>query len=394
MSFDFSTSIDRAQTKGEKYTLREMLFKTENVIPMWVADMDIKTPPCVLDAVQKRALEPIYGYEEVNDSVFEAQISWMKKRHNVALKREWMLYSHSVVASISVAIQTVTKPGEKVIVQGPIYPPFFKQVSLNGREVLHNPLKKDDEGRYTFDIDDLRSKIDSSTKLLLLCSPHNPVGRVWSKKELQALTSLCLEHDITIFSDEIHSDLIYSGHQHYPLINLGDDVKAKTITAIGPGKSFNLAGLAISTVAIADEGLRERYKATYDAIHFAQGNVFGSVGFEAVYKEGELWLDALLKHLYSNVLKLEKMLLSHSHLIHFQRPEGTYLAWLDCSQMGLSNRGLRDFFVDKAALGLSPGISFSKEGSQYMRLNFAVPTDIMDEAIAQLDLALSSFEEY
>ena len=394
MSFDFATSIDRAQTKGEKYTLREALFKTEAVIPMWVADMDIKTPTCVLEAVQKRAQEPIYGYEEVNDSVFEAQIAWMKKRHDVALKREWMLYSHSVVASISVAIQAVTKPGEKVIVQGPIYPPFFKQVTLNGREVLHNPLKKDDAGRYTFDIEDLRSKIDSSTKLLLLCSPHNPVGRVWSKVELKALSDLCIEHDITIFSDEIHSDLIYSGVKHTPLVSLGEDVQAKTITAIGPGKSFNLAGLAISTVVIADETLRARYKATYDAIHFAQGNVFGSVGFETAYREGEGWLEALLEHLNRNALKLEKMLSTHAHLIHFKRPEGTYLAWLDCSPMGLSNRGLRDFFVGKAALGLSPGISFGKEGSQYMRLNFAVPTDIMDEAIAQLDLALSSFEEY
>ena len=394
MNFDFSTAIDRSKTNGEKYTLREALFKTEEVIPMWVADMDIETPTCVLEAVQKRALEPIYGYEEVGDSVFEAQIAWMKKRHDVELKREWMLYSHSVVASISVAIQTVTKPGDKVIVQGPIYPPFFKQVTLNGREVLHNPLKKDAEGRYSFDIEDLRSKIDSSTKLLLLCSPHNPVGRVWSQKELQELSDLCIEHDITIFSDEIHSDLIYSGHKHTPLISLGEEVKAKTITAIGPGKSFNLAGLAISTVVISDEALRERYKATYDAIHFAQGNVFGSVGFETAYREGEAWLDALLEHLDRNVLKLEKMLSQYKDLIRFQRPEGTYLAWLDCSGMGLSNRGLRDFFVKKAALGLSPGISFSKEGSQYMRLNFAVPTDTMDEAIAQLDLALSCFEEY
>ena len=394
MSFDFTTSIDRAQTKGEKYTLREALFKTEEVIPMWVADMDIKTPTCVLEAVQKRALEPIYGYEEVNDSVFEAQIAWMKKRHNITLEREWMLYSHSVVASISVAIQAVTKPGDKVIVQGPIYPPFFKQVTLNGREVLHNPLKKDETGRYTFDIEDLRSKIDKDTKLLLLCSPHNPVGRVWSETELRELTTLCLENNITIFSDEIHSDLIYSAYKHQTLIGLGEAVKAKTITAIGPGKSFNLAGLAISTVVIADEALRKRYKDTYDAIHFAQGNVFGSIGFETAYREGEGWLDALLVHLNTNVLKIEKLVSQYSELLAFQRPEGTYLAWIDCSGMGLSNRGLRDFFVEKAALGLSPGISFGKEGSQYMRLNFAVPTDTMDEALSQLDLALSSFDEY
>ena len=394
MSFDFSTSIDRTTTNGEKYTLRETLFKTEEILPMWVADMDIKTPSCVLEAVQKRASEPLYGYEEVPQSAFEAQIAWMKVRHGVELKREWMLYSHSVVASISVAIQTVTDIGDKVIVQGPIYPPFFKQVTLNGREVLHNPLQKDESGHYRFDLEDLRSKIDEKTKLLLLCSPHNPVGRVWSEKELRELSDLCLEHDITIFSDEIHSDLIYSGHEHTPLISLSEAVQCKTIMAIGPGKTFNVAGLAISTIVIADATLRASYKATYDAIHFAQGNVFGSVGFEAAYREGGAWLDALLIHLEANVNKIEKLVAQYPDKIQFTRPEGTYLAWLDCSPMGLSNRGLREFFVEKAALGLSPGISFGKEGSQYMRLNFAVPTDTMDEAIAQLDLALSSFEEF
>lgn len=392
MSFDFSTSIDRSQTNGEKYRLREMLFKTEEVIPMWVADMDIETPPSVLEAVKKRALEPVYGYEEVPESAFEAQITWMKNRHGVELKREWLLYSHSVVASISVAIESCTEVGDKVIVQGPIYPPFFKQVTLNHREVLHNPLKKRADGSYTFDIEDLRSKIDEKTKLLLLCSPHNPVGRVWSEGELRELIALCLEHDITIFSDEIHSDLIYRGHQHLPLMGLDDRVKC--ITAIGPGKSFNVAGLAISTVVISDEALRLRYKAVYDAIHFAQGNIFGSVGFEAAYREGEPWLEALLVHLEENIDKLEKVLSRYPELISFKRPEGTYLAWLECSAMGLSNRGLREFFVKKAALGLSAGISFGKEGSQYMRLNFAVPSDTMDDAMAQLDLALSSFDMY
>ena len=394
MSFDFSEGIDRSKTKGEKYTLRKTLFGTDEVIPMWVADMDILTPSCVLDAVQKRALEPIYGYEEVPDSAFEVQIAWMKKRHDVVLKREWMLYSHSVVASISVAIQSVTEVGDNVIVQGPIYPPFTKQVTLNGREVLHNPLKRLEDGRYTFDLDDLRAKINEKTKLLLLCSPHNPVGCVWSREELEALTALCVEHNITIFSDEIHSDLIYSGHKHTSLFSMDERVRAKTIMAIGPGKTFNLAGLAISTVVISDEVLREGYKATYDAIHFAQGNVFGHVGFEAAYSEGEPWLEALLEHLETNISKLEKLVREHSDKLRFSKPEGTYLAWLDCSPMGLSNRGLRTFFVEKAALGLSPGISFGKEGSQFMRLNFAVPTEVMDEAIAHLDLALSSFEEY
>ena len=390
---DYNAFSDRSVSNAEKYTLRETLFGTTDVIPMWVADMDIQTPPCIRDAVKRRAAHEVYGYEEMPDSAFEAQIQWIQKRHHYQVKREWMLYSHSVVASISVAIQTFSNPGDKVIVQTPVYPPFFGQVSLNGREVLKNPLKKEGTDDYTFDIEDLRSKIDAKTKLLLLCSPHNPVGRVWKREELEAIATLCLEHDIMVFADEIHSDLVYAPHKHIPFASLSKEVEAITITAMGPGKTFNVAGLATSTIIIADARKREAYDKVYQAIHFAQGNVFGHAGFEAAYKEGEAWLEGVLTHLRLNVQALKNMLQSHSDKIELSIPEGTYLAWLDCSKMGLSEKELRRFFIESAALGLSPGLSFSKEGKQHMRLNFAVPSQTMNEAIAQLDLALSSYED-
>ena len=394
MSFDFQSVTDRSKSRAEKYTLRQTLFGTEDVLPMWVADMDIETPPCIVDAVKKRAAHPVYGYEEVPESAYEAQIVWMKIRHGFEIQRELMFYSHSVVATINTAIHAFTQPGDKVIVQTPIYPPFLKNVTRNGREVLRNPLRKTAKGDYRFDFDDLRSKIDEKTKLLLLCSPHNPVGRVWSREELEELADICVEHNIKIMADEIHSDLVYAPNIHTPFASLSDEVANLTITAIGPGKTFNTAGLAISTVVVQNEAMRQDFDDAYERIHFAQGNVFAHAGFEAAYREGEVWLDELLIHLQRNIQKLRALAERHSDKIHFIPPEGTYLAWLDCSQLGLSSSELKRFFVEEAALGLSPGISFGKEGKGYMRLNFAVPGPIMDDAIAHLDMALGDFDEY
>ena len=384
----FDRVPDRRTGNAEKYTLRKKLFGTEDVLPMWVADMDIETPECIRDAVLRRAAQPVYGYEEMPASAFGAQIAWMKKRHGLTLQREWLRYSHSVVASISTAIMAFTDPGDEVIVQTPIYPPFMKQVVHNGRTLVTNPLHRESDGDYRFDFDDLRAKITPRTKLLLLCSPHNPVGRVWTRGELEALAAICLEHGIRVFADEIHSDLVYAPHRHVPFASLSDEVRDSTVTAIGPGKTFNVAGLAISTVAISDEAMRARFEEVYEAIHFAQGTIFGHAGFEAAYREGEAWLDALLVHLAKNAEKLESLLQRYDG-IDFRPPEGTYLAWLDCRGLEFeSDRELRRFFVQKAKLGLSPGISFGREGSGFMRLNFAVPTPVMDDALARLEKAL------
>ena len=389
----FERVTDRTQSHAEKYALREKLFRTEDVLPMWVADMDIETPACVREAVLRRAAHPVYGYEEMPDSAFEAQCGWMRRRHGLHLQRDWLFYSHSVVASISTAVMALTEPGDEVVVQPPIYPPFMKQVKRNGRTLLLNPLRQDDEGVYRFDFDDLKRKISPKTKLLLLCSPHNPVGRVWERWELETLASICLEHGIAVFADEIHSDLVFAPYRHTPFAALGDAVQNITVTAIGPGKTFNLAGLAISTVAIADAAMRARFDEVYQQIHFAQGTVFGHAGFEAAYREGDAWLDALLPHLQGNVDRLRDVTRRFDFL-DFIPPQGTYLAWLDCRKMGFeTDRELREFFVREARLGLSAGISFGREGSGFMRLNFAVPTPTMDEALSRLETALAKRAE-
>jgi len=278
----FDRVPDRAHGNAEKYTLRRKLFGTEDVLPMWVADMDVETPACVREAVMRRAEDPVYGYEEMPERAFAAQIDWMYRRHGLTLEREWLRYSHSVVASLSVAIRAFTAPGDEVVVQTPVYPPFFKQVTHNGRRVLDNPLRRDAEGVYRFDLDDLRAKLTPRTKLLLLCSPHNPVGRVWERAELEALAALCAEHGITVFADEIHSDLVYEGARHVPFASLGAAAEASCVTAIGPGKTFNVAGLAVSTVAIADGALRARFDAEYEAVHFAQGIISRQAGLGSI----------------------------------------------------------------------------------------------------------------
>ena len=388
MSYDFSRSASREKSNAEKYQLKEKLFHTTDVLPMWVADMDIDTPDFVIEAVQKRLEHPNFGYEEMPSSAFLAQIAWLKRHHDIVFKEEELLYSHSVVASMNVAIEAFSEVGDKIIVQSPVYPPFFKSVTQHNRKVLFNPLKKDVSGEYRFDFDDLRSKIDKDTKLLLLCSPHNPLGRVWRREELLELADICLEHNIVVFSDEVHSDLVFAPNKHIPFASLSEAVRENTLTAFGVGKSFNLASFAMSTVAISNKVLREKYQKVYDKIHFAQGTALGHVAFENAYMYGDVWLCELKEHLQKNIIMLEEVCKKHNDKISFIAPQGTYLAWLDCSNMHLHERELRDFFVKEAKLGLSAGISFSKEGSGYMRLNFAVSTEIMKEAMARLELAL------
>ncbi len=388
---NFSISDPRDTGNAEKYTLREDLFGTQEVLPMWVADMDINSPSCIVSAVNKRAEHKIYGYEIMPDSAFEAQISWMQRRHSVSIERDWMFYSPSVVASINVAIRAFSKEGDGVIIQPPVYSPFESSIKNNRRKVVKNPLRRDSSGTYRFDLDDLKAKITCNTKLLILCSPHNPVGRVWERDELEALAAICLEHDIKVISDEIHSDLVYAPHLHTPFMTLSDAVRDITLTTIGPGKTFNLAGLSISSVVIADALMRERFETEYRSIHFAEGTVFGHVAFEAAYNEGDAWLDALLVHLQRNMEKLHNVLRHHDDKITCNLPEGTYLVWLNCDKMALQDTQLRAFFIEKAGLGLSPGLAFGKEGRGFMRLNVAVSSDIMDEALLRLERALKGF---
>lgn len=393
IKYSFKESASRENTNAEKYTLRKELFGTQDVVPVWVADMDIDTPDFVLDSVKERLKHPVMGYEEVPISAFEAQVEWMRREHNVTFCVESILYSHSVVASMSVAIEAFSEVGDKVIVQTPVYSPFFHSVKNAKRKVLKNSLKLNDNGSYTFDIKDLKSQIDKDTKLLLLCSPHNPVGRVWKRDELEAILEVCIEHNIVVFADEVHSDLVYEPHTHIPFASLSQKAKDITITAIGVGKTFNMAGFAMSSVVIQNPQLRERFQEVYDKIHFAQGSSLSHVAFESAYRNGKAWLEDLKEHLYENYQLLAKVCEEYSHLIKITPIEATYLAWLDCKGMGLKDKALREFFIDEAKLGLNAGISFGREGSGFMRLNFAVSSAKMSEVVLLLQNALKNYRK-
>ncbi len=380
---EYDEAPSREGTNAEKYALKKKLFGSDEVLPMWVADMDIKTPSFVMDAIGERIKHPVLGYEEAPESMYEAQIEWIKKRHGYTLKREWMFYSPSVVASINMAIKAFSEPGDKIIVQSPVYFPFFSSVTNNERHVLKNPLIEED-GYYQMDLEALEASIDEHCKLLLLCSPHNPVGRVWREEELRALGEICIRHDLIVLADEIHSDLIFKGHQHMPFGSISKELEDRTIVCYGPGKTFNLAGLSISTVSIANESLRQQFQKVYKATHFAEGTIFGHIGFESAYKKGAAWLDGLLEHLQGNIDYLDLCLKEYMPSIKMRKPEGTYLVWLDCRGLGLSYKDLKAFFFEEAKLGLSSGVSFGKEGDGFMRINLATPRATVEEAVSRL----------
>lgn len=382
--FDF---VDRAQSNGEKYVLRSKLFGSDEVIPMWVADMDIATPACVMDAVRYRLDHPVVGYEIMRERAYDAQCDWVERHHGWQMSSEWLSYSPSVVASIGCAIRAFSEEGDEVIVQSPVYPPFYDMVRSNNRRLVLNPLTQNSSGEYRFDLEDLRVKITPKTKLLFLCSPHNPVGRVWSREELLALGNVCLQNGIVIISDEIHSDIVFPPNIHLPLASLSPEIGENTVTLLGPGKTFNMAGFSISTVAISSQGLRERYRAQQHKVHFGEGSVLSHVAFEAAYTQGEVWHAALINHLSANREMIEQWCRLHP-IIGFRKPQGSYLAWLDCRALKMGDRELRDFFVMEAGLGLSAGLSFGKEGSLFMRLNFAVAREVLERALEQLSQAL------
>lgn len=370
----FEQSVDRSQSNAEKYTKREKLFGTSTVLPLWVADMDIDTPDFILHSIRKRLEHPILGYEEMPNSAFEAQINWMKKHHNLDLKREHMFFSPSVLTSLNLLIQTYSNEEDEIIIQTPVYGAFSSSILNNNRKVIENPLLEHN-GDYSFNFKDLEKKISSKSKLLILCSPHNPVGRVWRKEELLKLASICLKHNIIIIADEIHCDLSFK--KHTPLASLSKEIAEQTITLLSPAKTFNISGLSISTISISNKKMRKQFNKTYQATYLGEGNLLAHVAFESAYTYGEEWLNSLKKHLLENIAILSQQLEQNNSKIKFKIPEATFLLWLDCRKLNLDDKSLHQYFINKK-LGLSQGIFFGKEGSGYMRLNIAISKKLLN----------------
>jgi cystathionine beta-lyase len=369
-----------------KYDGRLDYFGTDKVIPLWIADMDFPAPEAVTRALSERAAHPVYGYTSYSDSLFEALMSWLDRRHGWKIQREWIVMCPGVVPSLHAAILAFTQPGDAIIIQPPVYAPFFSAVQLTGRRLVENPLRCEN-GRYSFDLEHLQHCAIAGARMLLLCSPHNPVGRVWRPEELSELLQLCARFGITIVSDEIHADLIYPGERHTPLGMLGNNT-ANIITAAAPSKTFNIPGLGLSVLIVPDARQRTLLERAFGLLHVSAANPFSLCAFEAAYREGELWLESVLAYLDATRQYVRTVLPVALPEIQLTEPEGTYLLWLNCKEMGMTDAQLKRFFVQEAGVGLSPGIVFGQQGSGYMRMNIGAPRQSIRSALAQIVQAI------
>ena len=387
--YNFDEKVNREGTNCIKYDARTRMFGTNDVLPLWVADMDFKTPDFVVEAIKKRAEHEIYGYTLRPDSYFQAIINWMDRRHNWSIKKEWISFSPGVVAGLTVAIETFSKPGDEIIVQPPVYFPFFDCVKGTKRKIVENPLKIENE-RYTFDFTDLKAKITENTKLLLLCNPQNPGGMVWTKEELQELSSICLENNIMVISDEIHSDLIHNQHRHIPFASISEEAANNSLVFMAPSKTFNVAGLASSVAIIPNKINFTRYERELGIGHLGMGNIFGSVALEAAYTHGDEWLEQLLQYLWKNYLLVKSFINKHLPKVKVMPLEATYLVWLDFSAYKMHDTELNKFIVEKAKVGLNNGGKFGTGGDGWMRINIGCPQSVLQEG---LDRLAAAFEE-
>ena len=383
MKYNFDELIERQNTASIKYDLRGTIFGKEDVLPMWVADMDFRTPDFVMEAIRKRASHEILGYSFRTDAYFDALILWLKRRHNWQIQKEWVAFSPGVVPAVNMAVLAFTQPGDKIIVQPPVYFPFFGAVQDHKRELVYNPLIMRN-GRYQMDYDNLEQLCRDGARMLIVCNPHNPAGNAWTAAELKQMADICLKYNVLMVSDEIHSDLVNRGFKHTVLASLSPEISAQTLTMVAPSKTFNLAGLSTASVIIENPELHARFIKTLDALHIGMGNVFGNVAAQAAYAYGDEWLDQLINYIDGNIQYLMDFAAAHLPQLQVIRPEATYMAWIDFSKLGFSDDELNRFVIDKAGLGLNQGVQFGPGGEGFMRLNLACPRSVVEKGLADL----------
>lgn len=380
--YNFDKVIPREHTSNVKFDFRDSYFGRNDVLPMWVADMDFETPDFIRQAIIERAKHPIYGYSFRNDEYFHSIINWVKRRFNWQIEKDWILFSPGVVPALNFSVLTYTEPGEGIIVQPPVYFPFFSAIEKNDRKIIENRLRLENN-RYTIDFEDLAEKAKEA-KMLFLCSPHNPVGRCWTEDELARIAEICIENEVILISDEIHNDLILPGYKHMPTAILSPEIAKNTVSFIAPSKTFNIAGLATSSVIISDEKLREKFQATLERLRVTGGNLFGMTASKAGYTFGDQWLTELLEYIAGNFALLEERLQDEFETLQLVPAEATYLAWIDFRKTGLSDDEIKHKLIHKAGLGLSHGPVFGSGGSGFQRMNLATPRQNVSLAVDKL----------
>ena len=388
MRYDFNETISREKSGSVKWDLRET-HGDKDLIPMWVADMDFRAPFEIINALVKRAEHGVFGYTYPSGSYMEAVVNWMKKRHRWEIAKDWITTTPGVVAALSIAINTYTSPGDKIVIQPPVYHPFKKIIEANGRVVVENRLVRR-KSCYGMDLDDLEQILKKGVSVFILCNPHNPVGRVWSREELRKLAGLCSIHNTLLISDEIHSDLIMPGFRHNTITDVFPEMGNRTVTLTAASKTFNLAGLSCSNIIIKDPELRDAYKKTIYRLSISMPNIFGLTATEAAYRFCEDWLDQLLLYINDNYIFLKNFLEEKMPEIMVTKLEGTYLAWLDFSGLGLSDNAVDEFLFKKARVWLDNGPQFGTGGEGFQRMNLACPRSVLREALNRLKTAFNS----
>ncbi|MEH7387173.1 MalY/PatB family protein [Bacillus sp. JJ1521] len=389
MKYNFDESIDRLRTNSVKWDEVENLFGDKEILPMWVADMDFKVPQPVIDALQKRVEHGIFGYTIRPDSYYEATVGWMKRRHNWTIEKDWICFTPGVVPALGIIVQNFTNPGDKIVIQQPVYYPFMSVIEKNAREIVNNPLRFEN-GRYYMDFDELEKKIDPSVKMIIISNPHNPVGRVWTKDELTKLGEICLKHNILVVSDEIHSDLIYKGNDHIPFASISEEFAQNSITCTAPSKTFNLAGLQISNIIIPNQELRESFNKALEDRFIGMTNTFGVTALIAAYEEGDEWLDQLIDYLQGNLDFLKKYIKVNIPEVKVIEPEATYLVWLDCRELGLDAKELEHVIQKQGKVAFDEGYIFGKVGEGYTRINIACPRSLLEEGLKRFSQAIKN----
>ena len=387
--WNFDEPAGREGTDCIKYDRREETFGVKDIIPMWVADMDFNTPDFVVESLQKRLEHQIYGYSFRSSEYFQSMISWIKTRHNWTVEKEWISFSPGIVPALNFCTLAFTQAGDNIIVQPPVYFPFFSAAESHGRNLIYNRLTES-EGKWNMDYNSLIAGIDSKTKMIIISNPHNPVGRVWTPEELNNLADICLKNNILIISDEIHCDLVLPGFTHTPMASLSEKIAENTVTLIAPSKTFNLAGLSTSSVIIKNPVLRKSFNRIVDNLHVGNGNIFGNTASIAAYANGHKWLDALLDYIDNNIEFVKDYCGKMIPEIIPVQPEATYMIWLDCRRFGMSGKDLQNFFVHKAGVGMNEGSTFGPGGEGFMRMNLGTTHQTVMKAMEQIERAVAS----
>lgn len=384
MIYDFDKRIDRSNTNCVKYDLRDVVFGNANVLPMWVADMDFETPDFVREAVIKRAEHPVYGYHFKDRPYYQAIAGWLQRRHQWEVPTEWMSFVPGVVCGFNMAVLAFTKEGDEIIIQSPVYPPFHHAVTEHQRKLVYNRLKIGENG-YEMDFDLLEQQAKTA-KMLILCNPHNPVGRCWTREELQRLSEICLRNNVLVISDEIHCDLVLPGYKHVTYATLSEEAAQHCIVFHAASKTFNLAGLATSTAIIPNLTLRKAYIHYVEALEAHLGNIFGKVATQVAMEQGDEWLGQLLDYVQGNVDYVSDFLRTNLPEVRFFKPQATYMMWLDFNGYGLPEEELWRKMTQEAGLGFNRGSDFGQDGSGFFRINLACPRATVEEAMRRLKM--------